>query len=193
MIVPDFVTRISPVGEYPFRSLNELPLGEANIIRERHCERNGIEGFYAEEAYLSQRRSIEEWIRDRLILSGGVPRSEAPIYMILGDPQDGQFDIRNDIQKQGVQYRIELSKLDLNSVTFTYPDSMYELVYDENNAIVDGIRTNTPKVYRYRDLESLIMNRHVYSPYSHYIEVQVWDRMGLKKIWENQEFRVIER
>ena len=69
---------------------------------------------------------------------------------------------------------------------------MYELIYDENNAIVDGIRTNTPKVYRYRDLESLIMNRHVYDPYSHYIEVQVWDRMGLKEIWENQDYRVVE-
>lgn len=192
VMVPDFVTRISPNGELPFCSLNELPFDAADIIRKRHCRRNGIEGFYAEEGYLLQRKLIEKWMREQLILSGGEPRSESPIYMILGDPQEGDFDIRKDIQKQGIQYQIDLSKLNLNSVTFTYPDSMYELVYDEDNVIVDGIRTNTPKVYRYGDLASLIENRHVYDPYVHYIEVQVWDRLRLNQVWDNKEFRIIE-
>jgi len=71
------------------------------------------------------------------------------------------------------------------AVTFTYPDSMYEFVYDDNGNIINGIRTNTPKVYMYYELKDLIDNRNVFNPYIHPIEAQVWDRESLNNYWEN--------
>jgi hypothetical protein len=42
-----------------------------------------------------------------------------------------------------------LTRGNILKVTFTYPDSMYELEYGKHGNIVSGKRTNTPKVYNF--------------------------------------------
>ncbi len=184
MKIPNFLTRYYTKGEYPFLTLNDLPFEEANKIKKKHCKRNGIGFFYAEDDYLIHRREIEKWIYDQLIKKGGHPKCSAPVYMVLGKSPKGEFDIRADIQKDACEFQIPIEMLDMKAVTFTYPDSMYELVYDEFGNIIDGKRTNTPRVYTYDEIPEVIERYKVYENYLHYIEVQVWDKDLLREIWQ---------
>jgi hypothetical protein len=183
MILPDFLTRYSQKGEYPFLSLNDLPLEAANRIKRDHCLKNSIGDFYAQEDYLVHRREIERWLYAELVRAGGNPRNDVPVYMMLGESPEGDYDIRNELQKNAEEIRIPVSEIDLSAVTFTYPDSMYELVYDENGNPMTGRRTNTPRVYTYEELPAVIKKYHVYENYRYNIEAQVWDRKILRKYW----------
>jgi hypothetical protein len=190
MGVPDFLTRYYTKGDYPFLSLNELPLKEANWVKNKHCKRNEIGFFYAEDDYLVQRRKVEKWIYSQLVAKGGQPRGTVPVYMVLGESPKGEYDIRADIQKDACEFRILIEILDMKAVSFTYPDSMYELEYDSSGNVVDGRRTNTPKVYIYAEIPELIKHYNIYTNYSHYIEVQVWDKKLLREIWEKSKHKV---
>lgn len=187
MLMPDFLTRYYPKGEYPFVSLNDLPLEEANRIKKKFCKKNGIGFFYAKDDYLIHWREIEKRIYSQLIEKGGHPRCSVPVYMVLGESPRGKYDIRADIQKDASEIQIPIKDLDMKSVSFTYPDSMYELEYDELRNLIGGKRTNTPKVYTFEDIPELIRRYNVYGEYLHYIEAQVWDRELLRQIWERSD------
>jgi hypothetical protein len=77
----------------------------------------------------------------------------------------------------------------MTSVTFTYPDSMYEFAVDENGKIIKAGRTNTPEVFLYNELESSLMNKYkengVVIIEDHYIEAQVWNREMIYKYLRN--------
>jgi hypothetical protein len=103
--------------------------------------------------------------------------------MVLGESPSGEYDIRLDIQRDAAEFRIPLTELDINTVTFTWPDSMYELVFDEAGQIIDGVRTNRPRVYLWDEIPGLIEKHRIYDNYLHYIEAQVWDRDRLNTIW----------
>lgn len=176
--VPRFLTRYYVEGDFPFNSLNDYPFEKANEIKKNHCRRNNIGGFYAEDDYLLERRKIEQWIYQRLIEKGGNPRDDIPVYMTLGESPKGEYDIRADIQRNAAEISIPINEIDLSAVTFTFPDSMYKFILDEDGVIVGGERTNTPDVYLYHELKSVI-NRYLTD--EHYIEAQVWNRKMLNK------------
>ena len=183
MDVPVFLTRYYQKSEYPFMSLNDLSFEEANRVKLAHCKKNGIGLFYAQDDYLVHRKEIERWMYKELIRLGGRPVNDVPVYMILGESPQGEFDIRADLQKNAEEIRIPIREIDLSAVTFVYPDSMYELVEDANGKIIDGRRTNTPRVYIYRDLPELIRKYRVYEQNRFSIEAQVWNREMLHKYW----------
>ena len=176
--VPLFLTRYYVEGEDPFISLNDLPPEKASETKAAHCKRNGIGGFYAQDDYLPQRRQIEAWMREQFIAKGGNPVENVPVYMTLGTSPEGEFDIRGDIQKDAVSLRIPLDEVDLSAVSFTFPDSMYQFVLNDAGEIMGGERTNTPDVYRFHEIESLI---NAYQTDAHYIEAQVWNRHMLRE------------
>jgi len=99
MKTPDYLTRLYQKGDHPFVSLNDLPFEEANEVKRRHCIKYNIGLFYAEDDYLIHRKEIEKWLYSQLIRKGGNPQSDVPVYMILGDPPAGDFDIRAGIKK----------------------------------------------------------------------------------------------
>jgi hypothetical protein len=183
MAIPTYLTRYYQRGEYPFLSLNDLPLAEANKIKIAYCKKNGIGLFYAQDDYLWHRKEIEKWIYKELIRLGGKPADEVPVYMTLGESPKGEFDIRADLQKNAEELKIPLKEIDLTAVTFVYPDSMYELVQDADGKIIDGRRTNTPKVYLYRDLPELIKKYRIFEQSVFSIEAQVWQREMLHQYW----------
>ena len=182
-IIPDFITRYYPLGEDPFVSLNDLPLDKANKIKNEHCLKNSIGGFYATDEYLIHRLEIEKWIYNQLLLKGGNPSNNVPIYMCLGESPKSEYDVRGEIQKNAIEIKIPLAVLDLNTITFTYPDSMYRFTVDENNRIIGGSRTNTPTVYLYNELEAINKKYRDGNEKmeDHYIEAQVWNREQLYK------------
>ena len=183
MVVPTFLTRYYQKGEYPFMSLNDLSFEEANKVKLALCKKNGIGLFYAQDDYLFHRKEIERWLYNELIRLGGKPVNNVPVYMNLGESPMGIFDIRSEVQKNGEEIRIPIQEIDLSAVTFVFPDSMYELVEDADGKIIDGRRTNTPKVYMYRDLAELIQKYRVYQQNIFSIEAQIWNREMLHKYW----------
>jgi hypothetical protein len=183
MVVPEFLTRYYQKGEYPFMSLNDLPFEEANRVKQAHCKKNGIGFFYAQDDYLVHRKEIEQWIYRELIRLGGKPVNEVPVYMTLGESPEGEFDIRLDLQKNAEEIRIPIGEIDLSAVTFTYPDSMYEILLDSDGNEIGGGRTNMPKVYMYGDLPPVIQKYRIYENYRFNIEAQVWNREMLHKYW----------
>jgi len=183
MPLPNYLTRYYQKGEYPFLSLNDLPLKEANRVKLAHCIKNGIGGFYAQDDYLIHRREIERWIYKQLIKIGGKPKNKVPIYMTLGESPEGDYDIRLGLQKNAEEIRMPIQEIDLSSVTFTYPDSMYEFVGDADGNVIGGRRTNTPEVYKYQDLSSVVRKYRIYENYRFNIEAQVWNREMLHEFW----------
>ena len=176
MSIPDYLTRYYQKDEYPFLSLNDLPLEEANKVKTAHCIKNGIGEFYAQNDYLIHRKEIEKYIYKELVRIGGTPLNNVPIYMVLGKSPIEKYNIKLDIQKNAEEITIPIEEIDLLAVTFTYPDSMYEFVLDEDGSIVEGRRTNTPKIYLYHELSSVINKYIIFENYQHYIEAQVWNR-----------------
>ena len=122
---------------------------------------------------MQHRREIESWIYGKLVEKGGNPTNNVPVYMVLGESPEGEYDIRADIQKNAVEIRIPIDEIDISAVTFTFPDSMYRFILNEYGNIIDGERTNTPDVYFYNELETVI---NKYKTDDHYIEAQVWNR-----------------
>ena len=176
MKIPNYLTRYYTPGTYPLTSLNDYSLEQANAIKLAHCARNNIGGYYARDEYLIHRRKIEKWIYAQLIQKGAKPKNDVPIYMTLGESPTGEYDICADIQRSASEVRISIESLDLSAVTFTYPDSMYKFIYDDNGNKISSEMTETPHVYLYDELPQVIEKYKVYDLYEHYIEAQVWDR-----------------
>ena len=187
MNIPDYLTRYYQKGEYPFMSLNDLPLEEANRIKNEYCMKNGIGKFYAQDDYLLHRREIESWIYHELIRLGGKPVNDVPVYMTLGETPPGEHDIRRELQQNAQEIKIPLSEIDLLAVSFTYPDSMYEFVVDDEGNFISAGRTNTPRVYLYDDLPSVVSKYRIYENYRSGIEAQVWDREMLHRYWQKNK------
>ena len=183
MHVPTFLTRYYPKGEYPFISQNDLPYEEANRIKLTHCKKNGIGLFYAQDDYLLHRKEIEKWLYNELIRLGGKPVNDVPVYMTLGESPEGEFDIRSDLQKNAEEIRVPVSDIVLSAVSFTYPDSMYEILLDVDGNVIGGGRTNTPKVYLYQDLPRMIQEYRIFENDRFNVEAQVWNREMLRKYW----------
>ena len=164
-------------------SLNDLPLEEASRIKNAYCEKNGIGDFYAQDDYLLHRRKIENWIYNELVRQGANPVDSVPVYMVLGESPEGKFDIRAELQQNAEEIRIPLGEIDLSSVSFTYPDSMYEFVIDDDGKLISAGRTNTPRVYLYEDLPSVVRKYRIFDNYRFNIEAQVWNREMLRQYW----------
>jgi hypothetical protein len=167
-------------------SLNDLPFEEANTIKKAHIQRNLSKcGFYAQDEYLVHRRHIEQWLMQQLLKKGGTPKETVPVYMTLGPSPEGKFDIRQNMHRHRIEIIIPLAELDMNTVTFTYPDCMYKLIEGQNGAVI-GVRTNTPRIYQYHELDDVISKYRIYDQYTHYIEAQVWDREPLYRLWRRK-------
>jgi len=100
-----------------------------------------------------------------------MPIRQYPIYMILGDSPIGPHSL-ND----GYDYRIQipLETFSTNDVSFTYPDSLYEVPLDDLGRVFLE-RNQIPTLYRLEDLNRVITTYRVYEFYYHYVEAQVWN------------------
>ena len=188
-MIPDYLTRYYVAGEYPFTSLNDLPLEEANAIKMAASDKYEWGGFYAQYDYLIHRREIEKWIHRKMCEMGGNPMDDIPVYMFLGDV-NGKFD---KFGADTASLRIPLHEIDLSAVSFVWPDSMYEMVVDGNGDFTGaGKRTNTPKVYMYHELDEVAGLVSRYNAVqgkkvpAACIEAQVWDRKMLEKWYRSR-------
>ena len=108
--------------------------------------------------------------------------------MTLGESPKREYDIGVDIQKNPAKIRIPIDEIDISALTFTFPDSMYQIILDANGNFINGGRTNTPTVYLYNEIEDVMKTYRDYLS-DHYIEAQVWNREMLLKYYTNDEIK----
>jgi hypothetical protein len=91
--------------------------------------------------------------------------------MILGDSPTGPHDLRLEYPHC---VTLPLSFFPRESISFTYPDSLYKVPLD-NLGRLHLERDPAPPVYLLEELPWVITTYQVYEYNQHYIEAQVWD------------------
>ena len=79
-------------------------------------------------------------------------------YMTLGESPRGEYDIRADLQKDSAELRISLEGVDMLAITFTFPDSMYNIVLNDRGELIESGRTNTPECMH--EINTLVILRN---------------------------------
>lgn len=181
MNVPTFATHYYLPESGPLRSLSDLPLGSEDPVFEgflnRHKSDASCRRRFGKE-YLNRRRVIEDRLWELFITRGGKPKRRNPFYFVRGDSPWFR-----DLNAGHEELRINLSRLDPERTSLTYPDSFIALTQDR--------KPYHQQIFLLHELEELQrlhglpQNDHLV-PYERYwetdfelyIEIQVWDDAG---------------
>jgi hypothetical protein len=185
-----FLTHYYNPNDLPFQSLSSLCTVEAlNIIRKFEYKSAVVyKRFKNPEKYLSDRKEVEGWIREEFIKKGGQPENHYPYYLVLGSSSY----IYEGYNKNCSTIEVSLRDLDLNKVSFTYPDSMvsYWLASTKKEEIYFRPEYHG-KVFVYKEIVQLldkighssnILKEDRTRVYDFFIEAQVWYDGPIKRI-----------
>ncbi len=178
-------------GERPFRTLSALATEDAlDIMSRLYAEGSAFwERFKDPREYLAARKQIERNLRDGFTRKGGRPKSEYPIYFVLGRPK--WFAAVSDpiTAKTTGEIEVPIEIIARDQISFTYPDSMVSALMEleKNPAYYEPEYHG--KVFTLEEMEGIIekkglpgegwqtrMPKHL----AHYIEAQVWDAEPLE-------------
>ena len=179
MQVPDFLTYYFRDGQTPFQVLSDLDECVAQNILKQDILWRG------DGAYLAHRKQHERILREQFIASGGRPKRQYPIYMILGDSPDGPHSLDREYD---YLIRIPIQAFTADDVSFTYPDSLYEVPLDDLGRLYLE-RNERPTVYRLEELRRVIETYRVYEFNNHYVEAQVWNDEPLLPYLDNRAWQ----
>jgi hypothetical protein len=163
--VPDYLSYYFRRGQPPFEVLSDLHVDVAQRILANDTSWRG------DGTYLEHRKRHEKLIRELFVEKGGRPKRRYPIYAILGESPTGPHDLENEYD---YKIRIPLDIFPRGSASFTYPDSLYEVPFDDLGR-VNLARNQAPTIYTMDDLARVICTYRVYAYNNHYIEAQIWD------------------
>ena len=133
------------------------PEGQTEFISEIW----GLSRFQDPE-YLQRRTDVEKNIRNEFISRGGRPELINPIYFFLGR------NPRFEENKNNKAYCIDLKDLNIETVTFTYGDSL--LAYDSDYKLRSGVKyqnSKCGKIFLLNELDTIQSS-------DLHIEVQLW-------------------
>jgi hypothetical protein len=165
MPVPDYLTYFFRDGQAPFQTICDLDEPEAQAILNNDILWRG------DGTYLAHRKRHERLLWEKFIAKGGRPVRQHPIYMVLGDSPSGPHDLHLEYDYKILLPLASFSPYDLS---FTYPDSLYEVPLDDLRRLYLD-RSTDPTVYRLEEIEQVIEIHQVYAIHQHYIEAQVWN------------------
>lgn len=165
MVIPDYLSYFFRENQQPFEVLTDRTEDVAEAIL------SGDTLWRGDGTYLAHRKRHEGMIRDLFIQKGGAPRRRHPIYAILGESPVGPHDLENEY---AYKIRIPLNVFTEGDVSFTYPDSLFEVPIDDPGRL-DLERSRTPVVYTAGELSEVIRTYRVYEFNNHYVEAQIWN------------------
>lgn len=172
--IPDFLTHYYERSTGPFRSLSELPAGQAETELERIRERGDVFASRRAPDYMRVRFELEERIRGLFQAKGGHPRLPRPRYFVLGS-----CDWCRSWYREAAEVRLPLARVDAAVVSFTYGDSFPAMRYPDGKA-------TRGQVYTLAELPALVAEFGLPQDWNpegrlapeRYIEAQVWDEIG---------------
>lgn len=164
----------------PFTSLSELPLNDAKMLMSRiKAEKPDSQCAQRHSKYVEYRRNCESILRTKFIEKGGVPQRETPHYMVIEHSPwlSTWFENCNYI-------RIPVEEFDINTLSFTYGDSMPTF----SSAIMNKKEYHN-QLYTYNEILPIIekyglpqyWNDDGKYGYERYIEVHVWSDNTIQK------------
>lgn len=178
---PSFITHYSRGA--PFLSFTAMGRETWSELIKDLNETNawGLSRF-SDPNYLEDRLIAEKKIREEFISKGGKPELDHPIYFFLGRHKGFES------HKSNVGYAIDLKDIAVDSVSFTYGDSM--LAYIEKNRLLSGEEYQNSlcgSLYRIDCLKELFSHADFpkESPLS--IEAQLWV-LPKKEIVKNLDY-----
>ena len=166
--IPNFIVHYNR-GE-PFRSITSFPSDQWQSIIEKLKPTNawGLKRF-TDPNYLKQRVLAETQLRNEFLTKGGKPQLEQPIYFFLG--RNRRFE-EHQLNKG---YKINLSDLESEQISFTYGDSMLALIAE--NRKQSGPQYKNPlceAIYRLEELSQIYSSIHFPDENQLAIEAQLW-------------------
>ncbi len=178
MTEPDHLTYYFRDGQRPFEVITDLDHEVAQDILKNDVLWRG------DGTYLDHRKNHEHHLRELFIRKRGHPVREYPIYAILGESPVGPHDLENEYS---YKINIPLREFSRDDISFTYPDSLYEVPLDDLHRLYLS-RTERPTVYAIEELAQLVSTYRVYDINNHYVEAQIWNGRPLqayadKRFW----------
>jgi hypothetical protein len=165
MSIPDYLTYFFREGQVPLQTICDLDEQVAESILRHDTLWRG------DGTYLAHRKQHERYLRDQFIAEGGQPVRQHPIYMILGDSPKGPHDLHLEYD---YRVTIPLAAFPPDTLSFTYPDSLYTVPLDDLGRLYLD-RNTRPTVYRLHEIAQVVETYKVYQYNNHYVEAQVWD------------------
>ncbi len=154
----------------PFRSLTSVPADQLYAVLNNLNEKVawGLNRF-SDSNYFQQRLDVENRMRSEFIAMGGEPVLSHPTYFFLGrNPRFEEVSLN-------IGYMIELSSIDIKSISFSYGDTM--LSFNQENRKLAGEKYANPlcnRLYLKSDLESLFGNKMYPKDSPLYVEAHLW-------------------
>lgn len=157
----------------PFQSLSDLSLDEAqSVLKTIKREKPNSKAAQRDDSYLEKRRNCEKIICSEFKKKGGLILQSTPYYMVVEhSPWLSSWYENSDFIK------IPIEEFNLNTLSFTYGDSMPTF-----SPIVNDGKEYCHKVYTYSEIISIIDKYGLpqdwnddgkYGP-ERYIEVHIW-------------------
>jgi hypothetical protein len=105
----------------PLKSiLSDTETGNETVNRLSQLPEKAFKRFKNYEWYTVQRRGTEEWLYNRFVAMGGVPKVLNPIYFVLGDSEY----LRTCYGENVRVLQIGLDEISEKEISFTLSDSM---------------------------------------------------------------------
>lgn len=175
----------------PFLSLTALPINEAHQIL--HAKKAAGKFKHPNiESFLTNRYNRDKKLREVFIEHGGKPKTNAPVYMMLGEHKQWE-----SAYYEPAVIKVPLKEFDPLTVSFTYGDSFAIF-----NPALFGKEEYWNKIY-FTDEILEIIDRYGFPPYVEYdfkrgiypvdkninhhlkyVEAHVWDSRVLTKYHE---------
>ena len=189
----DYLTHYYHRGTPPFRSLSALPDDEAICLMESLFEETiASERFRDPHWYLAARRRSEAWVRAKFIEKGGKPQAAYPVYTVLGS---SNWMVKNGDPGNHGEIRLPLSIFDEGDVSFTYPDSMISLWFENDRPPEYYMPDYHGKIFTRAEILAIVAEKgvpedcwdtHLPDTLAPYIEGQVWNHEVLRAFMHDE-------
>lgn len=126
---PTYLTHYYLPDRKPFLNLSALAEDELTKVLEelRAKTLRGENKRMFADWYVTERKISEQHLKKEFLKKGGVVEKNYPHYFVFGESL-----IQKDLAKGTKEIRIELEKLPLEKVSFTFPDSMATMVLEDD-------------------------------------------------------------
>lgn len=183
--LPDVITHTYDPSRGAFRNICTLADADAERVLDdiRASARPGLK-----PNYLARRRATERWLMAERIRKLGPPHLSHPVYVFLGDFDDGLDPARPDA------FKLPLGLIPPGDMTFTYPDSMASLPLATKPEHAADRRPYHGEVFTLAEVEQVVAEFGMPDPlrqdrastrFDRFIEVQIWDDRPLRRLTDH--------
>lgn len=167
--IPNFIIHYS--RGRPFQSITNSSSEERDkIIKSLNEESAWGLNRFQDSKYLEKRITTENRLRNAFVERGGKTEICRPIYFFLG------HNLNFEKHPENRAYRIDLSKIPKDIISFTYGDSLLSFDDEYRNLSGEKYRNSLcAKIFLLNDLDELFSSDQYPDTDPLHIEVQFWD------------------